>query len=165
MTVKNFRIIVDNQFYNGETECELNTWHSDPHSNFTFQTQKVTRNVLTFDPTRKNFKLITGYINLIGELKKIIEFIRNTDLMAGKTIVIEAEPFFIPITINLEKILSNNDELKIKLEEYEKECHWTNIQGTFSTYNAECNSSLYIFEPEFKFCPACGKRIKYIVAQ
>lgn len=90
--INNYRIIVDDQFYTGETEVELNTWTVDPHSQLSFQTNRQNRNVLTFDPTKQNFKIIVGYTNLMSEIKKILEFIRNTELMAGNRIVIENLP-------------------------------------------------------------------------
>ena len=92
--IKNYRIIVDGLYYTGEEEAELNTHTSDCWSNNSFQTKKQMRNVLTFAPTKfDHFKVISGFTNLISTLQKIIDFIRNTELMAGDEIVIQSEPY------------------------------------------------------------------------
>jgi hypothetical protein len=117
MTVRNYRISVDGQFYTGEKECELNTWHVDPWSSNSFHTQRINRNVLTFDPKENNnFKVITGRICLLGEIRKIIEFVIDTNLMAGNIIQIEAEPYAIPLSFDLDYFLAmevENSKLKV----------------------------------------------------
>lgn len=110
--IRNYRISVDGQFYTGEKEVELNTWKSDPWSNNSFQTKMQHRNVLTFEPKENNhFKTITGRICLLGEIKRIIEFISYTGLMAGDEIIIEAEPYKVPIELNIDYFLSLESEL------------------------------------------------------
>jgi len=112
MTIKNYRVSVDDQFYTGEKECELNTWTSDPWSDFSFQTKSQKRNVLTFESKENNnFKTITGVINLMSEIKKIIQFISYTGLMAGNEIVIEAEPYKVPLELNIDYYLGLESEL------------------------------------------------------
>jgi len=92
--IKNYRIIVDGLYYTGEAEAELNTHTTDCWSNNSFQTKKQMRNVLAFAPTKFGyFKVISGFTNLISSLQKIIDFIRNTELMAGDEIVIQSEPY------------------------------------------------------------------------
>lgn len=110
--IKNYRISVDGQFYTGEKEIELNAWHVDPWSKDTFQTKSQNRNVLTFEPKENNnFKTITGRICLLGEIKKIIEFISYTELMAGDEIIIEAEPYKVPLELNIDHFLGLESEL------------------------------------------------------
>ena len=110
--INNYRICVDGQFYTGENECTLNSWTSDAWSGNAFQTKRVDRNVLTFEPKENNnFKVITGTINLTGEIKKIIKFISMTGLMAGNEIIIEAEPFKIPLELNIDYFLGLESEV------------------------------------------------------
>ena len=110
--IKNYRISVDGQFYAGEKECELNTWRVDPWSNNSFHTKNQKRNILVFEPRENNnFKIITGVVNLIGEIRKIIEFINYTGLMQGNEIIIEAEPYKVPLELNIDYYLSLESEL------------------------------------------------------
>ena len=110
--IKNYRISVDGQFYTGEKEVELNTWKVDPWSKDSFHTKSQNRNVLTFEPKENNdFKTITGRICLLGEIKKIIEFISYTELMAGDEIIIEAEPYKVPLELNIDYFLDLESEL------------------------------------------------------
>jgi hypothetical protein len=110
--IKNYRICVDGQYYTGEKECSLDTWTSSPWSANAFQTKRVDRNILTFEPKENNnFKVITGIINLIGEIKKIIQFISMTGLLAGNEITIETEPYKIPLELNIDYYLGLESEL------------------------------------------------------
>ena len=110
--IKNYRIRVDGMYYTGEKECSLDTWTSSPWSGNAFQTKRVDRNVLTFEPAENNnFKVITGTVNLLGEIKKIIQFVSMTGLMAGDELVIEAEPFKVPLELNLDYYLGLESEL------------------------------------------------------
>jgi hypothetical protein len=110
--IKNYRISVDGQFYTGEKEATLNTWRSDPWSGKSFQTKCEQRNVLTFEPKENNnFKTIVGVKLLMGEVKRIIEFINYTGLMVGNEIIIEAEPYKVPLELNIDYFLGLESEL------------------------------------------------------
>lgn len=110
--IRNYRISVDGQFYTGEKEVEINTWKSDPWSNNSFQTKMQHRNMLTFEPKENNnFKVITGVINLLGEIKKVIQFVESTKLLSGSMIQIEAEPYTIPLVFDLDYFLGVESEL------------------------------------------------------
>ena len=110
--IRNYRISVDGHFYTGEKEVELNTWKSDPWSNNSFQTKMQHRNVLTFEPKENNnFKVITGVINLLGEIKKVIQFVEATKLLSGSMVQIEAEPYTIPLVFDLDYFLGIESEL------------------------------------------------------
>jgi hypothetical protein len=110
--IKNYRICVDGQYYTGEKEVSYNAWTSSPWSGNSFQTKRVDRNILTFEPKENNnFKVITGTTNLIGEIKKIILFISMTGLLSGNEITIEAEPFKIPAELNIDYYLGLESEL------------------------------------------------------
>ena len=119
--IKNYRISVDEQFYTGESDMTIDTFINDPWSSNSFHTQRQNRTVLKFEPKENNnFKTIVGTQNLLGEIKRVIEFINYTDLMVGNEIVIEAEPYKIPPEINLESELSKqksiNAEMKNQLD-------------------------------------------------
>ena len=110
--IRNYRISVDGQFYTGEKEAQLNTWRVDPWSNNSFQTKSQMRNILTFEPKENNnFKVITGVINLLGEIKKVIQFVEATKLLSGSMIQIEAEPYTIPLVFDLDYFLGVESEL------------------------------------------------------
>lgn len=110
--IKNYRVCVDGQFYTGEKECSINSWTNAAWSINSFQTKRIDRNVLTFEPKENNnFKVISGTINLIGEIKKIIQFISATGLLAGNEIMIEAEPYKIPLELNMDYFLGLESEL------------------------------------------------------
>ena len=110
--IRNYRISVDGQFYTGEKEVELNTWKVDPWSNNSFQTKSQSRNVLTFEPKENNkFKVICGVINLLGEIRKVIQFVEATKLLSGSMIQIEAEPYTIPLVFDLDYFLGIESEL------------------------------------------------------
>jgi hypothetical protein len=115
--IRNYRISVDGQFYTGESECFINTYTNAAWSNNSFQTKRVQRNVLTFElKENNNFKVITGTTNLIGEIKKIIQFISMTGLLAGNEITIEAEPYKIPLELNIDYFLGLESELSRQKE-------------------------------------------------
>jgi hypothetical protein len=115
--IKNYRICVDGQFYTGEKEFSIDTFTSGAWSNNSFQTKRIDRNVLTFElKENNNFKVITGTTNLIGEIKKIIQFISMTGLLAGNEIIIEAEPYKIPLELNLDYFLGLESDLSHQKE-------------------------------------------------
>ena len=129
--IKKYRILVDGQYYTGEKEIEFNTWHVDPWSKSSFQTKRQARNILTFEPkANNNFKTVVGTINLLGEVKRIIEFCNYTELMAGNKIVIETEPyeveFYTPRIFisdayqSLEAMTQERDEWKARAERAEQ---------------------------------------------
>jgi hypothetical protein len=110
--IRNYRISVDGLFYTGEQDVTLHTWRVDPWSNNSFQTKNQNRNVLTFEPRENNhFKVITGRICLLSEIKRIIEFVIDTGLMAGNEIIIEAEPYNVPLELNIDYFLGIESEL------------------------------------------------------
>jgi hypothetical protein len=109
--IKKYRILVDGQYYFGESEISKNVHTSDTWSNNSFQTRRVETSTLLF--SSEVFLVIEGYTNLLSHLKKVINFIRYENLMAGNKIVIESEPFVIPLELDLEKILAREDELEI----------------------------------------------------
>jgi hypothetical protein len=139
--IKNYRILVDGQYYTGEKEVEFNTWSVDPWSKSSFQTKHQARNVLTFEPkANNNFKTVVGTINLIGEVKRIIEFCNYTELMAGNKIVIEAEPyeeveFYTPRILasdafqSLEAMTQERNEWKARAERTERMVERLIIEG------------------------------------
>jgi len=109
--IKKYRILVDGQYYFGESEISINVHTSDAWSNNSFQTTRVNKSTLCF--SSKDFLVIEGYTNLLSHLKKVINFIRDENLMAGNKIEIESEPFAIPLELDLDKILAREDELEI----------------------------------------------------
>ncbi len=122
--IKKYRILVDGQYYTGEKEIEFNTWHVDPWSKSSFQTKRQTRNILTFEPkANNNFKTVVGTINLLGEVKRIIEFCNYTELMAGNKIVIETEPYYLSKTIAIDDWTTRpiEDALNKRIAELEAE--------------------------------------------
>lgn len=67
---------------------------------------------LWFEPKEHNrFKVICGVTNLIGEIKRVIQFVEATKLLSGSMIQIEAEPYTIPLVFDLDYFLGIESEL------------------------------------------------------
>lgn len=115
-----YRIIVDDQYYCGEGEVVRNSYRFEPWSQNSFHTFSTPKTVLKFEVvSRNNFKVIEGYTNLLSEIKRILDFIKYEGLMVGNKIVIEAEPFVIPLELNINYYLDlevENSKLRAEIE-------------------------------------------------
>jgi hypothetical protein len=111
--MSNFRIIVGDKYYMGETG-EISDKFHDPWSTNSFHTSRVQRSILGFSDDPLDAKFIQDRTTLIGEARRIIEYLLYTDI-GWRDIKIEGEPFAIPLKLNIDYFLDlESDASKMK---------------------------------------------------
>ena len=104
-----FRIVVGDKYYAGETSEVITGWQTDPWSGNSFQTGHIQRAALGFTDNPKKAKIIYDRTTLMGETRRIIEYLLYTDI-GWHDIHIEREPFPINLKFDLEYLLKKEDE-------------------------------------------------------
>lgn len=120
MAINKYRIFVDGQAYCGEVSVEFNVGRvNSPWSSNSFQTRRVERSTCRFETDTQNQRIVEGWTNLKSHLGRIIDCIQD-GLMAGHKIVIESEPFTIPLEFNVNALFKELEKQDKELKAQDK---------------------------------------------